>query len=164
MPKGDERMLKVSGVIGIPVSVPRFITLQDYRRCVLRLRDELHAAGFATFCLFFEQDELNRDEVIRRLKEHRADVVVWFAADAADRDTPLYLWDHGIDFIGVNLAEIAGVPCRYHVTRRDAVHAVLNRWASCGKVRSTIIFQTATQQRSDTERLSRLRVLIETDG
>lgn len=64
LPRGRTRTLTVQGIIGIPVSVRRFVTLADYRRCFLRVRDELHARGFATQGIFLEQGELDDQPVI----------------------------------------------------------------------------------------------------
>jgi DNA-binding IscR family transcriptional regulator len=99
------RILKVNGVIGIPVSLRRFMTMRDYRVCFLKTREELHACGFATQSFFFEQSEASPDLLIAKLEKAGVDAALWLLPDGADRETGPRLRDRGIQFIGVNLAE-----------------------------------------------------------
>lgn len=161
--RGRLRTLQVRGIIGIPVSVRRFATLPEYRHCFLRLRDELLRRGFAAQGIFLEQRELEEDAAIRRLKELKAESALWFVPDGADSDTPLRLRDNGIQFVGVNLAELTGLPCRYQVRRSEALRAVLRSWKQRG-LKGVVISRTVDEAPPDAERVARLRTLAQSEG
>lgn len=149
------------GIVGIPVSVRRFVTLGDYRKCFLRIRDKLHARGFATECMFLEQDELDDGHVIERLKKANADIALWLVPDGAEHETPLRLRDAGIRYVGVSLAESSGIPCNYHVRRRDAMRAVLRAWRGRGALRGVVIARTRDEEPGAAERIERLKAFLE---
>lgn len=137
--RSSGRTLKVRGLIGIPISLRRFLTMRDYRYCFLHTRDELYARGFVTNCMFFEEEKVDPDLVIARLSKALVDAVIWLLPDGADRETGPRLRDRGIHFIGVNLAESSGVACRYEVRRRNAIRAVLRDWQSDPKIQGATI-------------------------
>lgn len=159
--KGSGRVLKVRGIIGVPVSINRFVSLPDYRNCFLRLREELHARGFATACIFLERSELDEEAIVRRLAVEKAELALWLLPDGATRDTPLRLRDHGIRFVGINLAELSGMPCQYHVMRRDAIRTVLRRWRSELNLTGAAIARPHQEEPLEAERIERLQTLIE---
>jgi hypothetical protein len=123
--RGAFRNLNVRGFIGMPVSLSRFQALQDYRRCLLQLRDELHEGGFLTSTIFFEQPEGQTEAVVERLKKARVDSVIWLLPDGADRNTVLRLRDLGIRFLGINITPLSGMVCRYQVRRQQAIREIM---------------------------------------
>jgi hypothetical protein len=157
------RILKVNGVIGIPVSLRRFMTMRDYRVCFLKTREELHACGFATQSFFFEQSEASPDLLIAKLEKAGVDAALWLLPDGADRETGPRLRDRGIQFIGVNLAESSGVPCRYVVRRREAIRAILRSWRRDPNISGAVILRTGGESAPEVLRLERLRELVEAE-
>ena len=52
-----DRQLSVRAFVGLPASLPSFVTLQDYRTFLIRLRRELRLRGFAAATAYFERNE-----------------------------------------------------------------------------------------------------------
>ena len=57
------RHLSVRGVVGLPASLSRFVTVQDYRMFFIRTRRELRLRDFATATIFFEKSEEGSDRL-----------------------------------------------------------------------------------------------------
>jgi hypothetical protein len=160
----SSRNLRVSGVIGMPVSAPRLDTLRDYRESYLSLRDELHARGFSIIPFHFEERAIDPEHVVRRAKEEHVDTVIWLLPEGAVRQTALRLRDLGLRFIGVNIGGISNAFCRYEVRRRQAIFTILNHWRADADTRATIIVLGGQETAAEMERIARLRGAISTEG
>lgn len=156
--KSTTRTLKVRGVIGIPVSAQRFLTLRDYRDCFQHLREELFARGFVNRCLFFEQDA-DAEFLVSRFADANADTVVWLLPDGSSREAVLRLRDRAIQFIGVSFAATSDVFCRYQVRRRHAIGAIFRSWRQQGRIRAVTIVRLRDDILADGERTERLEAL-----
>jgi hypothetical protein len=132
----------------------------DYQECFLQTREELHARGFATSTVYFEQRSINAARLTERLKKQRVDTVIWFLPDGAWKETVLRLHDLGIKFIGVNLGELSSGYWRYEVQRRAAIKAILRDWRSQRLTGATIV-RTNNEPLADSEKVEVLRELVE---
>ncbi|PZR75682.1 MAG: hypothetical protein DLM73_04665 [Chthoniobacterales bacterium] len=161
--RGTARNLKVRALIGMPISISRFQALQDYRRCFLAIHGELHQRGFLTNTIFFKQPKGQPELVIAQLKKDKVDAVVWLLPDQADQDTALRLRDLGIQFVGVNIAPLSGIACRYQVQRQQAVRTIMRSWRKDPVIKSATIVRISSETPADEERLAKLRVLVESE-
>src|SRR5688572_5404041 len=73
-----DRQLSVRAFVGLPASLPAFVTLQDYRTFFIKIRRELRLRGFATAMAFFEKEEARSGTLTKRLKSYEVDTVLWF--------------------------------------------------------------------------------------
>jgi hypothetical protein len=159
--KGASRTLKVKGVVGMPVSIWRFLAFREYREGFLQIHDALFARGFVTRCIFYDGWDADADFLIRSFGSGCVDYVLWLLADGFGRDTALRLRDRGIQFIGVSFASVPGVFCNYEVRRRRAISAVFSHWRSEGVVRRAAILRIRGETSGDTKRMRRVLMLAE---
>ena len=162
--RGPLRTLKARGVIAMPVSISRFQVLNDYRRCLLILRDELRERGFLVSTIFCEHAVAAGRGLIAAFRKERVDVAVWLLPDSADRETVLQLKDAGIRFVGINITPLSGMQTRYQIGRKQAIRAIIQAWRADPRLSGTTIIQLAREAKSDQERLIRLRALVESEG
>lgn len=158
------RELKVRGVVGMPVSIFRFQALADYRAAVICLRDQLRRGGFVIQTIFFEEPEEGTETIIARLKKERVDTVLWLLPGAGDRETGPRLRDLGIQFVGINIAPLSGLPARYQVHRQRAIRAILRQWRDESGLTGATVIRTTRDTSLDTERLKNLRALVQGEG
>jgi hypothetical protein len=123
-----DRRLSVRAFIGLPASLSKFVTLQDYRVFFMRIRRELRIKGFATAMVFFERDEAATANYAERLKSHEVDTVLWFRPQAGARHTLLRLADWGIRLVAVTEEPSPPVFCRYRIRRATAISRLLQHW------------------------------------
>jgi hypothetical protein len=123
-----DRQLKVRAFVGFPASVPRFVTLQDYRTFFIRIRHELRLRGFAAATAFFEPAEASSDVLGKRFKAYEVDTVIWFQPGKESAITALHLADMGIRLLGVANDSYCQIPCRYQVRRDGAIKVLLSSW------------------------------------
>ena len=123
-----DRQLKVRSFVGFPASVSRFVTLQDYRTFLIRIRRELRLRGFAAATAFFEPAEASGDALSKRFKAYEVDTVIWFQPGKEAAVTALHLADMGIRLLGVGNDTYCHIPCRYQVRRDGAIKALLASW------------------------------------
>jgi hypothetical protein len=123
-----DRQLKVRSFVGFPASVSRFVTLQDYRTFLIRIRRELRLRGFAAATAFFEPAEASTDVLAKRFKAYEVDTVIWFQPGKESIVTALHLADMGIRLLGVANDSHCHVPCRYQVQRESAIRTLLESW------------------------------------
>ena len=161
--RGAGRNLRARGLIGMPVSISRFQTLQDYRRCFLQLRDELHERDFVTRTIFFEQPDGQPDIIIAQLKKEKVEAAVWLLPDVANRETVLRLGDLGIRFIGVNITPASGLVCRYQVVRQQAIRTILRSWRADQEINMATIVRISRETGADERRLAKLQALVESE-
>jgi hypothetical protein len=123
-----DRRLSVRAFIGLPASLSKFVTLQDYRVFFMRTRRELRIRGFATAMVFFEGDEAATANYAERLKSYEVDTILWFRPQAGARHTLLRLADWGIRVVGVTEERSPPVFCRYRIRRATAITRLLQHW------------------------------------
>lgn len=141
-----DRQLKVRAFVGFPASVSRFVTLQDYRTFLIRIRRELRLRGFAAATAFFEPAEASSDALSKRFKAYEVDTVIWFQPGKESAITALHLADMGIRLLGVANDSFCQFPCRYQVRRDGAIRALLASWKTEGQGRVTVV--ESKEQRS----------------
>src|SRR5688572_20884531 len=123
-----DRQLSVRAFVGLPASLPAFVTLQDYRMFLIRLRRELRLRGFAAATAYFERGEAGTGGLSTRLKAYEVDTVIWFQPPPEAKETALRLADMGIRLLGVTNDDFPSIPCRYQVRREAATRALLAEW------------------------------------
>lgn len=162
--RGRMRTLKVRGVIGLPVSIPRFRVMQDYRRCLFPLRDELRDRGFVASTIFSEQPLEQAHALISQFQKEKVDTVVWLLPDSADAETLLRLKDAGIRFVGINLMPLSGLQTRYQIGRQQAIRTIIQDWQNDPAISGATIIRLPHETKSDEERLAKLKKVIESEG
>jgi hypothetical protein len=143
----SDRKLKVRAFVGFPASVSRFITLQDYRTFLIRIRRELRLRGFAAATAFYEPAEAMSDTLARRFKAYEVDTVIWFQPGKEATTTALHLADMGIRLLGVANDTYCHVPCRYQINREPALRTLLARWKT-QRTESVTIVQAKDHRRA----------------
>jgi hypothetical protein len=141
-----DRQLTVRSFVGFPASVSRFVTLQDYRTFLIRIRRELRLRGFAAATAFFEPAEASSGALAKRFKAYEVDTVIWFQPGKESAITALHLADMGIRLLGVANDSFCQFPCRYQVRRDGAIRALLASWKTEGQGRVTVV--ESKEQRS----------------
>jgi hypothetical protein len=134
-----DRQLKVRAFVGFPASVSRFVTLQDYRTFLIRIRRELRLRGFAAATAFFEPAEANSGVLSKRFKAYEVDTVIWFQPGKEATVTALHLADMGIRLLGVANDTYCHIPCRYQVSRESAIRTLLENWKAQKPDRITVV-------------------------
>ena len=142
-----DRQLSVRGFVGLPASLPAFVTLQDYRTFFIRLRRELRLRGFAAATAYFEPNEASTDVLSARLKTYEVDTVIWFQPPKEAKETALRLSDMGIRLVGVANDSFPHIPCRYQVRRDAATRVLLADWKA-DKAVERVTLVRSTDQRS----------------
>lgn len=160
--RGGRRTLQVAGLIGMPLSVRRLMSL-DYRRCFLEVRDALLRHQFIISPFFFEQGEADPPALVQRLKREKVDAALWFLPDGADRETAARLGDAGISFIGVSLGELSGRSFRYEVRRDRALKAILREWRGDPALERVVVVRAADEGAGDAKRVPEIRALVEAE-
>ncbi len=133
-----DRQLKVRAFVGFPASVSRFVTLQDYRTFLIRIRRELRLRGFAAATAFFEPPEASSDVLAKRFKAYEVDTVIWFQP-GKNVNHGFHLADMGIRLLGVANDSFCQIPCRYQVRRDGAIRALLASWKTKNPGRVTVV-------------------------
>ena len=137
-----DRQLSVRAFVGLPASLPSFVTLQDYRTFLIRLRRELRLRGFAAATAYFERNEASTHALSARLKTYEVDTVIWFQPPKEAKETSLRLSDLGIRLIGVANDRFPNIPCRYQIRRDTATRALLADWKAGHAVEQVILVQS----------------------
>ncbi len=96
-----DRQLKVRAFVGFPASLSSFVTLQDYRTFLIRIRRELRLRGFAAATAFFEPGEGKSGALTKRFQAYEVDRITVVQAkdqrsDAIDETVHTLLDDLGI--------------------------------------------------------------------
>jgi hypothetical protein len=141
-----DRHLSVRAFVGLPASLPAFVTLQDYRMFFIRLRRELRLRGFAAATAYFERGEAGTGALSTRLKAYEVDTVIWFQPPPGAKETALRLADMGIRLLGVANDHFPSIPCRYQVRRDAATRTLLAEWKASNAVERVILVQSADQR------------------
>src|SRR4051794_21022516 len=91
-----DRQLKVRAFVGFPASLSAFVTLQDYRTFLIRIRRELRLRGFAAATAFFEAGEGKSGALTKRFQAYEVDTIIWFQPGKEARDAAPHFADAGI--------------------------------------------------------------------
>jgi len=154
------RHLSVRGVVGMPASLSRFVTVQDYRMFFIRTRRELRLRDFATATVFFERSEEGSDRLAQRIKKYKVDTVLWYLPGIAAKGIALRLNDAGIRVLGVGGGSLSGIDCCYEIRREAAVTAILRDWQSVSGIQSA----TIVRGRRSAADVEQLEVLLEREN
>ncbi len=141
-----DRHLSVRAFVGLPASLSSFVTLQDYRMFLIRLRRELRLRGFAAATAYFERGEAGTNGLSKRLKAYEVDTVIWFQPPPEAKETALRLADLGIRLLGVANDNFPSIPCRYQVRRDVATRALLTEWKASKAIERVTLVQSTDQQ------------------
>jgi hypothetical protein len=125
-----DRQLKVRAFVGFPASISSFVTIQDYRTFLIRIRRELRLRGFAAATAFFEPGEGSSGALAKRFKAYEVDTVIWFQPGKEAHETAPYLSDMAIRLLGVANDSFCPMPCRYQIRREAAISTLLADWKS----------------------------------
>jgi hypothetical protein len=138
----SERRLSVRGVIGLPVFMPWFLTLQEYRTFFLRMRRELRARGFAVSNVFYNGAELHDHErLAARIERHKFDTVLWHQPDRIARTVAAQLNDCAVRVLGVSDRGFPSIRCRYEVQRERALVAIFAAWQHESSISSVVLMR-----------------------
>jgi hypothetical protein len=148
------RHLIVRSVVGMPASLSCFLTLQDYRMFFSKVRRELRRRGLLPAIVFYE-DRADSGDLAERIRQARADVVLWYLSDSVARRTAPWLRDLGIRTVGISDGGWPHLPCRYEVRRETAIRAILEDWVGSG-IRNVRIARGEGRSSADEERLEAL--------
>ncbi|HEV2803330.1 MAG TPA: helix-turn-helix domain-containing protein [Chthoniobacterales bacterium] len=152
--KSPVRHLIVRSVVGIPASLSCFLTLQDYRMFLLKVRREFRRRGLITAIAFYE-DRFDAEDLVERLQQARADIALWYLPDGTARSLAPQLLDVGIPLLGISDGGLPGVPCCYEVNRSQAIRAIFRDWMASG-ISNVRIVRTESRSSADEERLEAL--------
>src|SRR5437870_8195109 len=106
---------RIRAVVGLPVLLSNFITIQDYRMFCICIQRELWLRGFATAMVFFRPEEAVHGSLSDRLKSYEVDTVIWFQPGPSARESWLRLLDMGIRVIVISQIGTPIMPSRYYV-------------------------------------------------
>jgi hypothetical protein len=140
--KAASRRLMVRGFIGMPVYLPHFITLHDYRSFLIEARQEFWRRGFVTSHVFFEPFTSNPSQLADMIKHRSLDTVIWHAPGTLARETVLILRDRGVHVVGIN-ADNSNPPirCQYRIQREAALATILDDWQADRAIESIRVVQ-----------------------
>jgi hypothetical protein len=141
-----DRQLKVRAFVGFPASLSAFVTLQDYRTFLIRIRRELRLRGFAAATAFFETGEGKSGALTKRFQAYEVDTIIWFQPGKEAQESAPHFADAGIRLLGVGNDTFCHVPCRYQIRRDSAIRTLLAEWQSQKLER--VILVEAKDQRS----------------
>jgi hypothetical protein len=133
------RHLSVRGVVGLPASLSRFVTVQDYRTFFIRTLRELRRRDFATATVFFDRTDEDPGRLVRRMKKYKVDTILWYLPNEVAHDIALRLNDVGIRVLGIGDGSLSGLNCCYEVRREVAIRAILRDWQSSSGIKSVVI-------------------------
>jgi len=133
--------LRVRAVIAMPVLLPRFRALPEYRMFFASVQDALWKLGFATRLVFHEGRDAETPLFAELLLNYKADVVIWFLPTSKNLNVAARLLDRGIRLItiGDSLAS-PGEHC-YLVNRQNAFREGLIAWKRDGIRSITVVRQ-----------------------
>lgn len=161
--RDSSRNLQVRGLIGMPLSEPRLHMSRNYRECSVRMREELHARGFAILPFYFQELEVKPHLVIERANKEKVDTVIWFLADGADRNTRLQLRDLAIRFVGINIGGLPNPFCRYEVRWGKAILTILDEWRTGMSLETITIVLEGNETAAEKQKMNRLCQMVSTE-
>ena len=142
------------GLIGLPLSLSCFLTLQDYRSFYFALRRESQRRGFVSNLLFFSDDPQGREELSDILEEFGVHFVVWFLPRMSADNTILRLRDKGIRVVGIADGGVSPIFCNYEIRRDKALIAILRKWRTDDRITHATIVRTDPRSAADEEMIA----------
>lgn len=133
----NDRKLSVRGVIGLPRTTSKYVTVQDYRIFLKSLRRELRLSGFAAQTIDFDGHEAA--DFAERVRTYEIDTIIWFQPGVVAKQATLRLNDLGLRVLGVSDGMRPSIPCQYEIQREPAVRQILRHWREESRLRSIIV-------------------------
>jgi hypothetical protein len=126
------------GVVVVPVWLPGFILIADYRFFVMHLDDQIRRRNFVADIVFYGEEEKSRPLLAGRIRTHHPDVVVWLRPGTEHGHTIDQLADAGIRVLTVTDVPVSERARQYEIDWRPALRAVLRHWRQQG-VRRVVV-------------------------
>jgi hypothetical protein len=143
-------------VIAVPLWIPGFIHIPDWRLFFLVLQDEFSRHGAVADFIFYRQGEEVEPGFVRRVKAHRPDLVFWHEPHPlADKQALLRLSDAGLTVIATRDKPLLPSLPGYWMDRQPALRRGLEAWLAAGLRR--VILPGADTSRPDGQVLEALR-------
>jgi len=135
------RHLSVRGIVAMPASLSRFVTVQDYRMFFIRTLRELRRKDFATATVFLEKSEESPDRFVRRMKKYKVDTILWYLPNIGAKEIALRLKDAGIRVLGVSEGSLSGMVCCYEFGREGAITGILRDGQASSGIKSVTVIR-----------------------
>ncbi len=100
---GDQHSTSVRGIVAIPVFLKGFLEFPEWREFFIDLEERIRRINFVAVFLFFKGGDLAHDDLWHRIRDHRADVVVWLSPPSSASDILLRVKDQGIRLMVVGM-------------------------------------------------------------
>lgn len=131
-------------VIAVPLWVPGFLYIPDWRLFFHVLQDEFSRHGAVADFIFYRQGEEVEPGFVRRVKAHRPDLVFWHEPHPqSDRQALLRLSDAGLRVIITRDKPLLPSFPGYWIDRQPAMRHGLDEWRQAG-IRRVILPLSAT--------------------
>jgi hypothetical protein len=144
----------VRGVVGLPRTTAKYVTVQDYRMFLRCLRRELRLSGFAAQTVDIERQEAA--EFAERVQKYDIDTIIWFQPGEIAKQACLRLRDLGMRIVGVSDGMRPSIPCPYEIHREAAVRQILRQWRVESGLRSIIVVAGNAPSVLDEEHLAKI--------
>jgi hypothetical protein len=122
----------VRGVVVVPVWLPGFILIADYRFFVMHLEEQIRQKNFVADIVFYREEEKFRPLLAGRIMTHHPAAVVWLTPGPADNHTMNLLADAGIRVFVLADEPTGDRARRYEINWRPALRNVLLQWRQQG--------------------------------
>ncbi len=133
-------------VIAVPLWIPGFIHIPDWRLFFLVLQDEFSRHGAVADFIFYRQGEEVDAGFVRRIKAHRPDLVFWHEPHPlADKQALLRLADAGLPVIATRDRPLLPALPGYWIDREPALEKGLRDWLAAGIRRVALPTSSATR-------------------
>lgn len=143
-------------VIAVPLWIPGFIYISDWRLFFIVLQDEFSRHGAVADFIFYRQGEEVDAGFVRRVKSHRPDLVFWHEPHPlADKQALLQLADAGLPVIATRDKPLLPALPGYWIDRQPALRRGMEEWLAAGIRR--IILPTNANTRPDAQVTETLR-------
>lgn len=132
-----DRKLSVRAFVGLPTTISKYVTVQDYRMFLMCVRRQLRVNGFAAAMLDIECHEA--DDFAERVRKYEIDTIIWFQPGRLAKQAVLRLNDLGLRIVGVSHGGRPSLPCHYQVRRETAIRNILRSWRAEAGLKSVIV-------------------------
>ena len=89
--------------------------------------------------MFFERQETKEGLLTEKLLEAKIDSVIWLSPDRGCRETVKSLGDAGVRVLGVSDYMLTSIPCRYQISRGNALRTILREWRTAGLTSTVVV-------------------------
>jgi hypothetical protein len=149
-----DRKLTVRAFVGLPASISKFVTIQDYRMFFIHTRRQLRLNGFATAMLFLDQSD--PEDLAFRARKYQIDTTIWFQPGKLAKQARLRLNDLGIRMVNISDGEVPSLPCHYEVRREKAIRTILRDWRSNASLKSIVAVAAGRSSPAEEQKLQHL--------